>query len=517
MGLPSGKMLMTSNSRLNLILLLWCSSIMSTSLGYDSSMMSSLNILPSYTDYFSLTTTTLALQSAVSWAGSTVAGLFYGQVTDYIGRKNALWLSALLTLIGAVIQASAQNIGMFVAARFIVGIGNGATFTAGPAYLVECFPVQSRGIGLAIFMDFFYVGGLLSSGITYGTAQIASTWAWRIPSLLQILFMILGVIVLPMLPESPRWLIYQDRHEEALEAISLLNSNGNKEDPVVLLTFQEIVETIKHETEMEHQKTSITELVKSKQSMHRMMLVLAVAVISMASGNNIITFYLGKMLDNAGITDSTTQLEINIILNAWCLVVAVIGTLLLDRLGRRRLALYSAIAMTVFLFMVGALTKAYGDSTNQSGIYGTVACIFLFQGAYSFGWTPLAMLYPPEVLNYSIRSVGMGIYTFVTNGVGLMVSMAFPYALDAIGWETYMINGAWDVLQVVFIALYWIETKGKTLEEIDELFDGTAVTANMIHVQDVIEGRVPDDKVASTVQTAIVNKDEMERQQGLDA
>lgn len=68
--------------------------------------------------------------------------------------------------------------------------------------------------------------------------------------------------------------------------------------------------------------------------------------------------------------------------------------------------------------------------------------------------------------------------------------MAFPIALEAIGWKTYMINGAWDVLQVVFIMIFWIETKGKTLEEIDEDFDGSKGT-NTIHVQDVLEGRDP--------------------------
>ena len=185
-------------------------------------------------------------------------------------------------------------------------------------------------------------------------------------------------------------------------------------------------------------------------------------------------------------------------------MVAVCGTLLLDRLGRRPLALYSALALTVFIFMVGALTKVYGDSVNTSGIYATVACIFLFQGAYSFGWTPLTMLYPPEILNYSIRSVGMGVYTFLSNGVGLMVAMSFPIALEKIGWKTYMINGVWDVLQVAFIYRYWIETSGKTLEEIDVLFDPSAVTATMVKIQDVIEGH----EVVDAIETAniIVDK-----------
>ena len=79
------------------------------------------------------------------------------------------------------------------------------------------------------------------------------------------------------------------------------------------------------------------------------------------------------------------------------------------------------------------------------------------------------MVYPPEVLNFSIRSNGMAVYAFLVSGVGLLVTFAFPYALEAIGWKTYMINGACDVLELAFVLLFWVETKGKTLEEIDEV------------------------------------------------
>lgn len=142
--------------------------------------------------------------------------------------------------------------------------------------------------------------------------------------------MVLAVGVLPWIPESPRWLVYQDRHSEALDAIALTHSDGNREDPVVLLTYQEIIDTLQTEVEL-GQQTGYRDLVKSKSSMRRVMLVISVAIISMVSGkkiyhvlicymtfelnitvsgNNIITFYLGAMLDNAGVTDSTTQLEI---------------------------------------------------------------------------------------------------------------------------------------------------------------------------------------------------------------
>jgi MFS family permease len=298
-----------------------------------------------------------------------------------------------------------------------------------------------------------------------------STWAWRLPSALQALFSIMCLCLLPFTPESPRWLEAQGRGQEALTALAVTFANGDIDDPAVVIQYREITDTLSFERTYE-KPSFINKFRTSASTRKRIFLATTVAVFSMLSGNNIISYYLGGMLTQAGITNSTTQLEINIILNAWCLVVSIIGTMMADKLGRKRLAAISTGLLTIFLFMVGALTKVYGNSTNHSGIYGTVACIFLFQGAYSFGWTPLTVLYPPEVLNYSIRSFGMGWYTFWVNGVGLMVTFSFPYALAAIGWKTYMINGAWDVLELVVVLVTWVETKGRTLEEIDENLDG---------------------------------------------
>jgi len=164
----------------------------------------------------------------------------------------------------------------------------------------------------------------------------------------------------------------------------------------------------------------------------------------------------------------------------------------MNRMGRKTLAAISTGLLIIFIFMIGGLTAAYGDSDNTSGIYGTVAAIFLFQGSYSFGLTPLTVLYPPEVLNFPIRGNGMAVYTFFANGAGLLVTFAFPFALDAIGWKTYMINGSWDVLELLFVLFCWVETKGKTLEEIDVLFDGEKHSL-VPDVEAVVRGKVDVD------------------------
>lgn len=210
----------------------------------------------------------------------------------------------------------------------------------------------------------------------------------------------------------------------------------------------------------------------------------------MLTGSNVITYYYGTMLSQAGITSSKTQMEINFVLSAWQFVVAVSGSLLAEKLGRRMLCLASLGTCTVMFYLVGAMTSVYGDSTNESGIYGTVAVVFLYLGAYSFGLTPLTNMYPPEVLSYNIRATGMAMFTLCAKACGIFVTMVFPYMFDAIGWKTYIVNASWNILFFIWVFFFWVETKGKTLEEVDVLFDGMkhSDVPNLRHIQEKQNG-----------------------------
>ena len=113
-----------------------------------------------------------------------------------------------------------------------------------------------------------------------------------------------------------------------------------------------------------------------------------------------------------------TKLGQNVVLNVWCLACAFAGTHLLARWGRKPSALLSTGLLMATLFIIGGLSKMYADdplNASQSLIYGDVAMMFLFQGFYSIAWTPLLYLYPPEVMNYSIRANGMAFSAFWFN------------------------------------------------------------------------------------------------------
>ncbi|KAL1867939.1 hypothetical protein VTK73DRAFT_3904 [Phialemonium thermophilum] len=452
-------------------LLVGCSMITSTTFGYDGSMINGLNILPSYNDYFHLNTATTALNTATLYLGGSLAGFVWGTVTDWTGRRPALFWAAILTLVAVVLQTAAQNVGMFIFARVLIGFGTTASGITGPAFLAETLPWRQRAWGLGIFNDFYYVGGLLAAGVTYGTARIEGTWSWRLPSLIQGVFSLGCLTILPFVPESPRWLVARGRAAEALHVLARANARGDEADAVVLVQFQEICDTLEYERH-EDAQLSLRQILRNAGARRRLIISATCAFFSTLAGNIIASYYLGTMLDNAGITNTTTQLQINIILNAWCLVVSIFGTLYADKLGIKTTALVSTGVATVAILLVGALTKLYGTSEYTPGIYATVAMIFIFMGAYSFGWTPLLYLVPAEILNYRIRASGMGFFNFVLNSTALWGVFAFPFALDGIGWKTYMINGTWDVLVLAFVWWYWVEIKGLTLEEIDAVMDG---------------------------------------------
>lgn len=437
--------------------------------GYDSSLMGSFNVMPSYQSYFTLTTATKSFNTAVSYVGGAAICFISGPWTDWRGRREAIFWSALITLIGGVIQGAAVNIAMFIAGRLIIGFGMGLAQTSTPTLLAETVPVRWRGFAMGLYYACWGVGTLLASAVCYGTQTLTTTWAWRIPSLLQAAPSVWCFVILLFVPESPRWLIANGRKDEALEILAISNASGNMQDPAVLVQFKEIEDTIQFERERE---SSSWRSLLHPSNRKRMLIILTFPLFVMLPGTNVVTFYFGDILSNAGISDANTQLQINVILTSFTLVVALVGAWFADKVGRKKLCAASLTGGLVSLYLLGGLTAKYGDSGNKSGIYGTIAMIFIYNATYAWGVTPLTVLYPPEVLSFDIRAMGMAMYTLVTKLCGLFVAMVIPFGMEAIGWKVYIINASVDILFVVFVVLVWVETRGLTLEEVDLVFDG---------------------------------------------
>lgn len=395
-------------------------------------MLNGLNILPVYTDYFKLTPATTGLNTASVFIGGFLGPLVAGVAADRLGRRPAIFWGSVVTLIGITLQTAAQNIAMFVIGRIILGLGSAVQGIAGGVYLSETFPSRYRSWGVGLLNDFYYIGALIAAGVTLGTSKWDSTWAWRLPSLLQGIWALLCICILPFVPESPRWLVHGDFYDEARIVVAQTNANGNPSDPVVLAIYKEIIDTLTWEKQ-EGRTMSPKEIVKNRTARKRLLIGASAGPFSCIAGNIIASYYLGDELDTAGITSSDDQLKANVVLNVWCLFCSLVGTHLIARWGRKPTALVTQTLLVICLFIIGGLAKMYADNPTGASdalVYGNVAVIFLFQGFYSLAWTPLLYLYPSEVMNYSIRANGLAFSSFSLNALAYVVSNTFeciPY------------------------------------------------------------------------------------------
>lgn len=167
--------------------------------------MNGLNILPQYVNYFHLDTATIGLNNAATWMGGMLACFVLQPICDLKGRKPGIFIAACICLVGTIIQSAAHNIATFVIGRMFIGFGSNLASGAAPTLISEILPATYRGSILGFFFSCFYVGSLMSAGINYRVVEIDTTWAWRIPSIIQSFPSLLALCCLPFVPESPRW------------------------------------------------------------------------------------------------------------------------------------------------------------------------------------------------------------------------------------------------------------------------------------------------------------------------
>lgn len=140
----------------------------SVTIAYDGSVMGSVNVMPSYNRYFDITTTTKAVNSSATYLGAILMAPFAGIIVDKLGRKQGLFISAVLNVIGAAVTAAAQNTAMFIAGRMIIGIGVGLAQTAAGTYVAETTAPKIRAFALGLYYSCWAIGGFLAAGVSYG-------------------------------------------------------------------------------------------------------------------------------------------------------------------------------------------------------------------------------------------------------------------------------------------------------------------------------------------------------------
>ncbi|KAK0103676.1 hypothetical protein ONS95_005686 [Cadophora gregata] len=458
---------------LKLNVLMLCALLTQIASGFDSSMLNGMQSLPQWQAFFGTPTgTRLGAMTFGPTGGILISVLVSSQLCERFGRRYPICGGSLIIIFGSILQTASINYGMFVVSRFFVGFGLGIVATAAPPLLSEVAYPEHRGKLVSFYLTTWSLGSLIAAWVTYGTFKMTgSSWAWRIPSVLQCSFSLVQAVLSLFAPESPRWLIYNNRRQEALDMLIKYHADGDADSRLVRFEMAEITATLEMEKLQKMSKWS--QWFASKGMRHRLFIALFIPAMLQGSGNALTSYYLAKVLVTIGITNHRTQLIINGCLSLWSFITAVFAATLVDRVGRRRLFLLGMGGMG-FSYIIWTILSALNQDRHfkDHGLAaGVLVMIFIFGLCYHLV-SPVAPTYIMEVVPFSLRSKASMLYQLTGNLAGLYNSFANPVAMDAIAWRYYIVWCVVIGINFTLIYFFFPETKGKALEEVAVLFDG---------------------------------------------
>lgn len=280
-------------------------------------------------------------------------------------------------MFGAGIQAGARNKDMFLASRWCLGFGIPFAIVNASALLGELGYHKERQYMTSLFNASWFVGAIAAAGTTYGTFQMTSTWSWRTPSLLQLVPTMCQVIFMPWCPESPRWLVSKDRHEEALEVIKKYHSEGDNGEEYVRLEYAEVQATLAQEKE-NVSRFVWADVFRDPPMRRRFLLAAVVGFFTQWSGNGLISFYMKKVLNLVGIESDRTVQKVILGHTCWSFINAVPIAFIAPRFKRRKMFLLCTIGSACVYTTWTIASARFAIDGNKAAAIPVLLFIFLY-------------------------------------------------------------------------------------------------------------------------------------------
>ncbi|KAL3295157.1 hexose carrier protein [Colletotrichum asianum] len=345
---------------------------------------------------------------------------------NWMGRRNTIFVGSVVSCIGSALQAGSVNMTMLIIGRFLGGAAVGQLTSTIPMYASELsearFPLAFQCVP----------GIILISGVYF-------------------------------LQESPRWLMERDRHEEARASLNKLRSGLDEE--TIDLEFREIRDVILADRAVGD--VSWKSIITKASWRKRLLLGCGIQAFGPLSGINVINYYGPRIYEILGIKTQESLMIIGIS-GALSIVYCTIGLWLLDRVGRVKPLIVSAASLGASL-LVNAVQAQYINENNMNQLRSMVAMNFVFNMFY----TPLGIIswvYPAEIFPVEVRALGNAITTFTNWTVNLVFAQFSPQALTSIGFRYFYVFFVFNLIAMLCYISFFPETKGRTLEQMDELF-----------------------------------------------
>ncbi|CAI7578231.1 hypothetical protein N7533_000415 [Penicillium manginii] len=450
-----------------------------TCYGYNMSVAGGLLTLDAFNRQFpqmDTINTTGATQQENSTIQGTVIALYtvggiFGALScvylgDLLGRRKVIFFTNFITIIGAVLMASAFQFAHFIVARLILGLGIGGYVATVPVWQSEISPAHKRGSNVVTDGIFVGAGVTLALWIDFGLFFVEdSSVSWRFPFAFQIVLSTMAMVSIVFLPESPRWLLKVGRRDEARQVLAAL-MDLDEDAPAVEESINSI-ETALLVCGSSSWKDMFT---NGKQRLfHRTYLAATGQMFQQMCGVNLITYYATTIFQQYLSMD---PVRARILAAAMGLMQPFGGYLAyftIDRLGRRPLMLYSAGAMSVCMALLAGCTSD-GAKNNTGALVVAVIALYCFQFIFTVGYSGLTFLYAAEMAPLQIRATVSAVATATVWVFNFLLAEVTPVGFATIGSRYYIVFAVFNAAIVPSVYFFFPETKGRSLEEIDEIF-----------------------------------------------
>ncbi|CAO1638287.1 unnamed protein product [Parajaminaea phylloscopi] len=429
------------------------------------------------------------LMTAMLELGAFLGAAGCGFTSDKWGRRKTLLLGVIWFNLGGVLQASSYHYVQLVIGRLVGGIGVGTLAAVAPVYISETAPPNIRGALLFMESWMIIIGVVVAYYTSYGTRNIPNDWCFRIPFIVQMVpAVILGFCFL-FLPYSPRWLVKVGREQEAHRNLCRLRRLEH-DHPLVLAELITIKAESKVQKMAQMQKhpglvdaPSFASQLKlevlnwidcfQRGAIKRTHVAIGLGFFQQFLGINALIYYGPSLFAALGM-EAEMQLNMAGVMNICQMVGGTPVLLLMDKIGRRPLVIFGSAVVTTCHAIIAGLIGAYGLTwtEHQSAAWVCVALIFCFMLVFGGTWAPVPWVQSPELFPSTLRAKGTALATCSIWINNFIIGLISPKLIDTMhGAGAFIFFAIFGAISFVWVLFFVPETKGKTLEDIDDLFN----------------------------------------------
>jgi len=428
--------------------------------GYDTGVIN--GAFSSLKENMSLTSFTEGLVMSVLLIGAAIGSICGGKLADHFGRRKYLLYLSFIFLTGDLLSVFSPNIEVLLLARFLLGYAVGGASVTAPTFISEVAPTEHRGKLTGLNEVAIVIGALTAFAIN---AIIGYFWGhvtdiWRYMLLVQVIPSMCLLIGMWKAPESPRWLISQDRKQEALAILKQI-----RPEPRAIKEYDDIITLIDAEKKL-HSHTSLALIFKTPWIFKLVMIGIVWAALQQTTGVNVIIYYGTEILRNVGFSERVS-LICNVLNGIFSVGGMLIGvTLLVDRFKRKTLIIGGFAIMATLHFII-ALADYYLIGDTKGIVIWLLGALFVgvMQGTMGYlTWVVLTELFPLK-----IRGLAMGISVFFMWIMNAIVSYLFPVFQAKMGLgPVFFMFAVINYFAIVFVIKALPETANKSLEQLEE-------------------------------------------------